>query len=352
MAQQSDRDIEERIRGLRTNYRRVNNLDLLPAVAGDAAGNINDPALPGNVYVRVQTSNGLSDKRSVRVSSQLQTYLRPGLAVLLGQDQQGRLQIIGINNDGLIAAGTNPLAYQAQQLTTGTPQSTFETLRLIPTSPASLIVCLKSWYVVVGTTLYYFPGALVNLTSSVPSAGNMLYAVIGVKSDFITTEVQVSTARSLIDTPLSAADIGEAVALLSVGTTAAWAVKLIGGQTTITQNDIDTDGKDLRQLVNTGSTAPGGNIESYITVTAASVTAGAYKNIYCDCTSNPITVNLPAVTSSAGVMYRIKKIDSSANAVTIDGNASELIDGATTQTILTQWTGIGVQCNGVVWYIH
>lgn len=348
---QGDKDIDERLRTIRTKYRRDNNLDLLPAVVGDAAGNVIDPALPGNVYVREQTSNGLSDKRSVRAPVQLLGQLKPGVSVLLERDVQGRLQIAKINADMLLASGGNPIVYQAQAQSSGTPQAGFETLRLIPTSPASLVVALKSWYVMAGNSLFYFPGAPVDLTASVPSAGNMLYAVIGVKSDFITTEIAVSTARLLTDVPLSAADINEAVLLLSTGTTPTWAVKLVGGQTTITQTDIQNDAKDLRQLVNTGSTAPGGHVGSGITVTAASVTAGNYETILCDCTSNNITVNLPMAASKTWERYNIKKIDSSANTVTIDGAGAETIDGATTQMILSQWTCVTVQSNGTAWYI-
>lgn len=247
---QGDKDIDERLRTIRTKYRRDNNLDLLPAVVGDVAGNVIDPALPGNVYVREQTSNGLSDRRSVRAPVQLMGQLKPGLSVLLERDVQGRLQIAKINTDMLLASGGNPIVYQAQQQSTGVMQVSFETLRLIPTSPASLVVALKSWYAIAGSTVYYFPGAPVDLTANVPAAGNMLYAVIGVKNDFITIEVTVSTARLLTDVPLDVADINEAVLLLSTGTTPAWAVKLSGGQTTITQTDIQNDAKDLRQLVN------------------------------------------------------------------------------------------------------
>lgn len=251
MAQdKANKEIDERLRALRTIYRRANNLDLLPAVVGDISGNVNDPAFPGNVYVRVQTSNGLSDKRSVRVSSQLQTYLKPGLSVLMGYDQQNRLQIIGINNDGLLAGGTNPLSYQTQQTSSGTVQGDIETLRLVPTSPPSLTVCLKSWRDVVGATEYDFLGLPVDLTSYLPSAGNMLYAVIGVRDDYLTGEVQVSTERSIIDTPLDLADRNEAIALLTAGTNPVYAVKLVSTQTAITETDIRQDGVDLRRMVN------------------------------------------------------------------------------------------------------
>ena len=74
--------------------------------------------------------------------------------------------------------------------------------------------------------------------------------------------------------------------------------------------------------------------------------------ILCDCTAGAITVNLPAVSGEdAGRTFTIKKIDASGNAVTVDGNASEVIDGATTQTLSAQWDFITIKTNGSAWYI-
>jgi hypothetical protein len=50
----------------------------------------------------------------------------------------------------------------------------------------------------------------------------------------------------------------------------------------------------------------------------------------------PFTLTLPAATGSARVLY-VKNINS--GAVTIDGNASEIIDSAETKT-LAQWKGV------------
>ena len=76
-----------------------------------------------------------------------------------------------------------------------------------------------------------------------------------------------------------------------------------------------------------------------------------YDVVLCNCAGGAITLNLPAVATSAGFGYTIKKIDSSANTVTIDGNAGELIDGVITQTINYQWTAIQIVCDGAAWYI-
>ena len=70
--------------------------------------------------------------------------------------------------------------------------------------------------------------------------------------------------------------------------------------------------------------------------------------ILCDCTSGNITITLPTLDSW---LFNIKKIDSSANTVTIDTQWSELIDGTATKTIGTQYTGYQVQTDWFNYYI-
>ena len=89
---------------------------------------------------------------------------------------------------------------------------------------------------------------------------------------------------------------------------------------------------------------------------ASSTKTGAYTAtdrdhlILCDATSGAFTVTLPAVASNTGLVLVIKKIDASGNAVTIDGNASETIDGATTLALPAQWNSARIQSNGSAWY--
>ena len=80
-------------------------------------------------------------------------------------------------------------------------------------------------------------------------------------------------------------------------------------------------------------------------------TAAGAVVIICDTTGGAITVNLPAAASSAGVIYRIKKISASANNVTVDGNGGETIDDALTVDITAQYESIDVFCDGVEWWI-
>jgi len=96
-----------------------------------------------------------------------------------------------------------------------------------------------------------------------------------------------------------------------------------------------------------------GNLSTGIVTKTANYTATANDgSIEGDATSGAITITLPAAASSAGRIYVIKKIDSSGNAVTVDPNASETIDGATTVSLSSQYSTIIVQCNyaGTAWH--
>jgi len=88
------------------------------------------------------------------------------------------------------------------------------------------------------------------------------------------------------------------------------------------------------------------------TVTAASDTLDDTNHVVlCDCTSNAITINLPDASGNTGLTYIIKKVDSTSNTVTINGNASETIDGATTQVIGFQYDSVRIVCDGTSWNI-
>lgn len=81
-------------------------------------------------------------------------------------------------------------------------------------------------------------------------------------------------------------------------------------------------------------------ITEIITVTS-SLTAGPNNTIILvDATSGPVTITLPPAIS--GGDFVIKKIDSTINAVTVDGDGSETIDNSTTQVITVQYVSIRI----------
>jgi len=73
--------------------------------------------------------------------------------------------------------------------------------------------------------------------------------------------------------------------------------------------------------------------------------------IPCDATSAGFTVTLPAAASSTGMEVVIVKTDASTNLVTIDGNGSETIGGATTTALATRYESIKIVCDGSNWQI-
>lgn len=95
--------------------------------------------------------------------------------------------------------------------------------------------------------------------------------------------------------------------------------------------------------------------EGWEKVTASMSSAGAIAEAtevqFCNATSGPFTATLP-LASIGKVRKCIKKIDGTANAVTVGVTGADTIDGATTTSITAPWGFLWVQSNGVdAWYI-
>lgn len=73
--------------------------------------------------------------------------------------------------------------------------------------------------------------------------------------------------------------------------------------------------------------------------------------VLCDASGGAFTITLPAASGLTGRRFDVKKTDSSALAVTIDGNASETIDGSTTIALTTQYESVTLLCDGSNWRI-
>lgn len=73
--------------------------------------------------------------------------------------------------------------------------------------------------------------------------------------------------------------------------------------------------------------------------------------ILADATAGAMTVDLPPVATSIGALIVVKKTDASANAVTLDADGAETIDGAATQDLAAQYDALTVTCDGVQWWI-
>jgi hypothetical protein len=69
-----------------------------------------------------------------------------------------------------------------------------------------------------------------------------------------------------------------------------------------------------------------------------------------DTTAAPITVTLPTAVGNTAVMT-FKKISSDSNNITIDGDGTETIDGATTKILATQYQFYTIAASGGSWHI-
>ena len=93
-------------------------------------------------------------------------------------------------------------------------------------------------------------------------------------------------------------------------------------------------------------------ISTFSTTTAANFSAITGNSIiYCDTTSNSVTVDLPAASTSGGLKYVIKRISGTTNNVTIDPSGSELVDGESTIVMYDQYDSLTVHCDGNQWYV-
>jgi hypothetical protein len=68
-------------------------------------------------------------------------------------------------------------------------------------------------------------------------------------------------------------------------------------------------------------------------------------------TSAAFSITLPTAVGITGKTYTVKKIDSSANAVTVATTSSQTIDGTTTKPLARQYDAIAVQSDGSNWMI-
>lgn len=73
--------------------------------------------------------------------------------------------------------------------------------------------------------------------------------------------------------------------------------------------------------------------------------------ILANATGGAITVTLPPAAENEGRVIAVKKTDVSVNAVTVDGNGSETIDGATTKALASQYDVATVFSDGSGWWL-
>lgn len=99
-----------------------------------------------------------------------------------------------------------------------------------------------------------------------------------------------------------------------------------------------------------GSDAVGGPIN--ISTKTSDYTVLLTDNVLsADCSGGAITFSLPSASSATGRVFFFNKIDSTANAMTILANGSDLINGLSTQSTVLQYYSFILITNGTSWWI-
>jgi hypothetical protein len=94
-----------------------------------------------------------------------------------------------------------------------------------------------------------------------------------------------------------------------------------------------------------------GLVSTLVAKSAAYTATAADNIIVCNAATAAFTITLPTAVGALGRTYTIKKTDSSANAVTVDPNGSQTIDGQLTVTLARQWQYVQVVSDGANWQL-
>lgn len=181
------------------------------------------------------------------------------------------------------------------------------------------------------------------------------------------TKVNVSVIRAGTDgawevgqglaTPVVFADLAMAIGNTITSATAG-SVLFAGVAGVLAQDNANFFFDDTNNRLGLGTTTPNSTMHvqgslslATTTITTATTLDGTHYTVRSDATGGAFTVTLPAAAGVTGRVYVVKKIDSSGNTVTVDGNGAETIDGSTTFPLAAQFDIVTIQSNGVGWDI-
>jgi len=127
-----------------------------------------------------------------------------------------------------------------------------------------------------------------------------------------------------------------------------------------TVTTVDVDGGTLDGVVVGGATPAAGTFTTlaadalylqHRTVTATTDTALVTDGvIFLNAASNDVTLTLPTAAAGDGQVLIVKRIDASAQVVTIDGDAAETIDGSATKALVSLET-VRLISDGTEWWV-
>ena len=108
----------------------------------------------------------------------------------------------------------------------------------------------------------------------------------------------------------------------------------------------DLDGSNL-----TGITSVASVLSKTANYTVTTGDAGVDATILCNPAGGAFTITLFAASGNAGRKLTIVKTTSNALAVTVDGNASETINGLASVFLYAQWDYVTLVCDGTNWVV-
>lgn len=229
---------------------KVFRITRIRATLGDLSGNVYDPDRPGYVWVTRQDDEGVHFQEMVRASKTMPMLV--GMAVLLGYDSDGELEIAEADFQGMLAAllnpiMANPLNRDVYQYITQDRIQTLVSYAVGTAAVDSLSVVVRPWFYRDANGVWALVREqLVDLSSYVPAAGNHRLAAIWKTPYSTTLAVTASTAQNVAN-PLDETDVQQCQNGISIQATPIWFYRLYGGQTSIREGDSWRDG---RQFIN------------------------------------------------------------------------------------------------------
>lgn len=119
---------------------------------------------------------------------------------------------------------------------------------------------------------------------------------------------------------------------------------------TFSQLNTFNGGLDASSATVTGTLTTNGRVSAVVSVTAAYAAVATDDVILCDTTAAAFAVTIPAANALPGRQITIKKIDTTANAVTITP-AAGTIDGAVSLALSTAYEAVTLVSGGNNWWV-